>query len=233
MISSTQAENAFSELPPGGRFEWTGTDGSGGDGSGADGTALEPLLAAGFVDITVTGGTVRARKPPAPHGVVIRPMRASDAPSVLAIYQAGIDGGQSSFETQAPTWEEFDRAKLPLHRHVAEDTETGDILGWVAAIPTSSRSAYAGVIEHSVYVDAKASRRGIGGALLDALIGSAEAAGIWTIQSGIFPENTVSLRLHERAGFRVIGTRTRIGRHHGRWRDVVLVERRSSITGTD
>jgi L-amino acid N-acyltransferase YncA len=223
MFTSAQADSAFRELAPGARLELTGQDDE----------IREILLAAGFIEISRTGRTVRARKPHAPRGVVIRPMRASDAEDVLAIYQAGIDGGQSSFETKAPAWEEFDRTKLPLHRHVAVDVETADVLGWVAAIPTSSRCAYAGVVEHSVYVDARQSRRGIGSALLQALIGSTEAAGIWTIQSGIFPENTASLRLHERAGFRVVGIRTRVGRHHGRWRDVVLIERRSTVTGTD
>jgi L-amino acid N-acyltransferase YncA len=223
MVTRAQAESVFDGLPPGGQGEWPY----------AGGTDRETLLAAGFVGVDVIGGTVRALKPRAPHGVVVRPMRKSDASGVLAIYQAGLDGGQASFETQAPTWKEFDRIKLALHRHVAEDTGTGDVLGWVAAAPTSGRDAYAGVVEHSVYVDAKASGRGIGTALLDALIASTEAAGIWTIESVVFPENTASLRLHERAGFRVVGTRSRIGRHHGRWRDVVLLERRSRTVGTD
>ncbi|HZE30690.1 MAG TPA: GNAT family N-acetyltransferase [Actinoallomurus sp.] len=215
---------AFRTLRPGGSVEVAGQ---------ADtGEYQKELLAAGFIEIAAANGTVRAVKPPAPPGVTIRPMRESDAGGVLAIYQAGIDGGQASFETEVPTWEEFDRAKLPLHRHVAE-SNTGDLLGWVAAIPTSSRCAYAGVVEHSVYVDPAAHGRGIGGALLHALIGSTESAGIWTVQSGVFPENTASLRLHERAGFRVVGTRTRVGRHHGSWRDVVLIERRSAVVGTD
>ena len=106
-----------------------------------------------------------------------------------------------------------------------------DLLGWAAAGPVSSRGAYAGVVEHSVYVAPGARGRGVGGALLRALIGSTEAAGIWTIQSGIFPENTASLHLHEREGFRVVGIRERIGHLNGRWRDVVLVERRSTVAG--
>ncbi len=101
-------------------------------------------------------------------------------------------------------------------------------MGWVAVSAVSSRPAYAGVVEHSLYVDPAARGHGVGRALLDAVISSTEAAGIWTIQSGIFPENVTSLALHERAGFRVVGVRERIGRHHGRWRDVVLVERRSA-----
>jgi L-amino acid N-acyltransferase YncA len=167
----------------------------------------------------------------APAGTLIRPMRAADAAEVLAIYQAGLDTGQASFETTAPTWEAFDATKLPLHRHVAVDAETGRVLGWTAASAVSDRRVYAGVIEHSVYVAPDARRGGIGAALLAALISSAEAAGIWTIQSGVFPENTASLRLHEQAGFRVVGTRERIGRHHGRWRDVLFIERRSRTAG--
>ncbi|MFE2140817.1 GNAT family N-acetyltransferase, partial [Streptomyces sp. NPDC059456] len=101
------------------------------------------------------------------------------------------------------------------------------VLGWAAVVPVSDRCAYAGVVEHSVYVHPGARGRGVGLALLTALLASADAAGIWTVQSGIFPENTASLALHRRAGFRVVGTRERIGRRDGRWRDVVLVERRS------
>ena len=157
--------------------------------------------------------------------------RCVDASAVLTIYQAGLDTGQASFETTAPAWEEFDAAKLPLHRHAAADAATGQVLGWVAASAVSSRCVYAGVIEHSVYVTPARHSGGIGAALLAALTGSAEAAGIWTIQSGVFPENAASLRLHERAGFRVVGTRERIGCHHGRWRDTVLIERRSDAAG--
>ena len=157
---------------------------------------------------------------------MVRPMRDSDAGAVLAIYQAGLDGGQASFETQAPTWSAFDAGRLAAHRYVA----TGDddvVLGWVAVSAVSTRPVYAGVVEHSVYVDPVAHGRGVGRVLLDALVTSTEAAGIWTIQSAVFPENTASLALHARAGFRVVGTRERIARHHGRWRDVVLLERRS------
>lgn len=161
---------------------------------------------------------------------LIRPMRTADASQVLAIYQAGLDTGEASFETAAPAWEAFDRAKLPRHRHVAI-TAAGEILGWVAASAVSDRCAYQGVIEHSVYVRPDAKGRGVGAALLEALIGSSEADGIWTIQSGVFPENTASLRLHQRAGFRVVGTRERIGCHHGRWRDVTFLERRSTVAG--
>ncbi|GAA4491111.1 hypothetical protein GCM10023191_024390 [Actinoallomurus oryzae] len=195
------------------------------------------LLAAGFTTATITpthqvapglhSAIVQAGKPAAPDGIVIRPMRPGDAEDVLAIYQAGLDGGNASFETTTPTWEAFDAAKLPLHRHVATDTGTGQVLGWIAATAVSDRCVYAGVVEHSVYVHPGHHRRGIAAALLRALIDSTQTAGIWTIQSGIFPDNTASLRLHAGAGFRTVGTRRRIGRHHGRWRDVVLIERRS------
>ena len=168
---------------------------------------------------------------PVSREVLIRPMEPADAGQVLAIYQAGLDTGQASFETTAPAWEDFDAAKLPAHRHVAADGGTGQVLGWTAAIAVSDRCVYAGVIEHSVYTHPAHRRRGIGAVLLTALIASAEQAGVWTIQSGVFPENTASLRLHEQAGFRIVGTRERIGRHHGRWRDTVLIERRSAVAG--
>ncbi|MGC4795789.1 GNAT family N-acetyltransferase [Micromonospora saelicesensis] len=160
--------------------------------------------------------------------ITVRPMTAGDAAQVLAIYQAGLDGGDASFETTAPTWAQFDAGKLPAHRLVAVGGD-GTVIGWVAVSPTSARAVYAGVVEHSVYVDPTARGRGVARLLLDALIASTEAAGVWTIQSGVFGENTASLRLHERAGFRVIGVRERVARHHGRWRDVILLERRSPV----
>jgi len=163
--------------------------------------------------------------------VAIRAMSAADAEAVLAIYQAGMDAGNASFEDTAPTWAAFDAGKLAAHRLVAVDTRD-TVLGWVAISPVSARAVYAGVVEHSVYVDPAARGRGVGRALLDALIASTEAAGIWTIQSGIFPENTASRALHRAAGFRELGIRERIGRHASqgnRWRDVVFIERRSPI----
>jgi L-amino acid N-acyltransferase YncA len=156
--------------------------------------------------------------------VDIVPMTDEHAGAVLDIYGAGIAEGQATFETEVPPWAQFSARRLPAHRYVALD---GQVVGWVAVSATSARPAYAGVVEHSVYVDPAARGRGVGSALLQAVITSTEAAGIWTIQSGIFPENGASLALHERAGFRVVGVRERIGRHHGRWRDVVLIERRS------
>jgi len=162
-------------------------------------------------------------------GLTIRPMTPGDAKAVLAIYQFGMDGGNASFEHTAPSWAAFDASKLPEHRLVAVD-EQGTVLGWAAVSAVSSRAVYAGVVEHSVYVDPAAQGQGVGRALLRALIDSTEAAGIWTIQSGVFPENTASLALHRSCGFRTLGVRERIGRHASqgnRWRDVVFIERRS------
>ena len=155
----------------------------------------------------------------------IKPMTAEHWPFVHAIYQSGIDEGNATFETSAPSWEDFSASRLPGHRYVA--VGDNNVLGWVAASAVSDRCVYAGVVEHSVYVHPQARGQGVGRQLLDALIASTEAAGIWTIQSGIFPENVASAALHQAAGFRVVGIRERIGQHHGRWRDVLLIERRS------
>jgi phosphinothricin acetyltransferase len=156
---------------------------------------------------------------------VVRALVPGDWPEVEAIYAAGIATGNATFETEPPTWDAFDGSRLPEHRLVATDDER--VLGWAAAGGVSDRCVYAGVAEHSVYVAPDAAGRGVGRLLLSALIESTEAAGIWTLQSGIFPENAASLALHERCGFRTVGVRERLGRHHGTWRDVVMVERRS------
>jgi phosphinothricin acetyltransferase len=155
----------------------------------------------------------------------IEPMTDSHADAVLAIYQAGMDEGNATFETRAPSWAAFTAARLPAHRFIA--TDHGTVLGWVAASAVSDRCVYTGVVEHSVYVSPAARGLGIGRRLLDDLITSTEATGIWTIQASLFPENTASLALHHAAGFRDVGTRQRIARHHGRWRDTILIERRS------
>ncbi|SDZ30221.1 L-amino acid N-acyltransferase YncA [Amycolatopsis xylanica] len=179
-------------------------------------------------DFPSAADAVMRRSAPRAANSDLRIVPATDehADAILAIYQAGLDTGEASFETTAPDWATWDATRLPSHRFVALDD--GDrVLGWVAVTPVSSRCVYAGVVEHSVYVDPGAHGRGVGIALLDRLIASTEADGIWTIQSGIFPENTASRALHRRAGFREVGIRQRIGAHHGRWRDVVLVERRS------
>jgi L-amino acid N-acyltransferase YncA len=158
-------------------------------------------------------------------------MRESDAAEVLAIYQAGLDTGQAGFETTAPSWEGFTASRLPHLRYVAVDGDSGEVLGWVAASAVSSRPVYAGVVEHSIYVHPGCQAHGIGRALLSAFIAAAEDAGVWTIQSGVFPENAASQSLHRALGFRVVGTRERIGRHHDVWRDVMLIERRSAAAG--
>lgn len=165
-------------------------------------------------------------------GVRIRPMTDADAAAVLSIYQAGIDSGDATFEVSAPDWPRFCASKLPDHRLVAVDPETDRVLGWATLSPVSERCVYAGVTENAVYVDPTARGRGVGAVLLRALIESSERAGIWTIQSGIFPENTASLALHEKVGFRVVGRRERIGQQRdGHWRDVLFLERRSPVVG--
>lgn len=167
--------------------------------------------------------------------VTIRPMAGTDWPAVEAIYRAGIDTGNATFETHPPSGEQFDAGKLDIGRLVAID-DTGAVVGWVAASPVSAREVYRGVVEHSVYVSPAATGQGVGRQLVDAFVDAAENAGIWTIQSSIFPENTVSLALHDRAGFRRIGTRERIalmiyGPWAGQWRDTILIERRSPEAG--
>jgi len=157
--------------------------------------------------------------------VRIEAMHAADWPAVAAIYAEGIATGQATFETAVPGWDAWNASHLPDHRLVARADE--ELLGWVAASPVSSRCVYEGVVEHSVYVAERARGRGIGRRLLQAFIASTEAAGIWTIESGIFPENTASLALHESCGFRRVGIRERLARHEGHWRDVVLLERRT------
>ena len=152
---------------------------------------------------------------------------------VRRIYAEGIATGHATFATAVPSWAEFDASRLPAHRLVAVD-EGGSAVGWIAVTATSARDVYRGVVEHSLYVDAAARGRGVGRVLLQALIDDTERAGVWTIQSGIFPENEPSLRLHEALGFRAVGVRERVGlMTHGplagHWRDVILVERRTKV----
>ena len=155
----------------------------------------------------------------------LRPMSADDWAAVERIWAEGIATGLATFETQTPTWAEFDAGRLPGQRLVSE--VGGDVVGWAALSPVSRRLCYEGVAENSIYV-AEASRgQGIGGALMEALVTGADAAGIWTIQTAVFPENQASIALHERAGFRVVGRRERIAKLEGRWRDTLLLERRS------
>jgi L-amino acid N-acyltransferase YncA/2-polyprenyl-3-methyl-5-hydroxy-6-metoxy-1,4-benzoquinol methylase len=195
--------------------------------------ALLSKAGLGGVDVQLThevgdklhSAIIRATKP-----LDVVALTAEHADQVLKIYQAGLDTGQASFETTAPDWSTWDAAHLPEHRLVALDP-AGRVIGWAAITAVSLRCVYAGVVEHSVYVDPGARGRGVGQALLAALIASTENAGIWTIQSGVFPENTASRELHRRTGFREVGVRERVGRHHGVWRDVVMIERRSPRVG--
>jgi L-amino acid N-acyltransferase YncA len=156
-------------------------------------------------------------------------LRPEHWPEVARIYAEGIATGNATFETEVPSWQQWDSSHLPDHRFVA--VHDGEVVGWVAASAVSDRCVYAGVVEHSLYVAANARGQGVGLRLLERLVSATEAAGIWTIQTGIFPENEASVRLHERVGFEVVGRRRRIGKHAGVWRDVLLLERRSATVG--
>ena len=156
-------------------------------------------------------------------------MQAEDWPQVHAIYEEGIATGNATFETAAPDWVAWHSKHLESCRLVAR--RDGDVIGWAALTHVSSREAYRGVAEVSVYVAGSARRQHVGSTLLTALVNASEAAGIWTLQAGIFGENSASIALHERCGFRVVGIRERIGCLNGRWRDVVLMERRSRVVG--
>ena len=160
----------------------------------------------------------------APPSVELRELTPDDWAAVADIYWDGLRGGLASFETEVPSWEEWDAAHLPGHRVVAE--QFGEVVGWAALSPASSRRCYAGVSENSVYVAREARGRGIGRALLEQLIAGARRAGIWTIQTSIFPENRASMALHERCGFKIVGIRDRIAKRDGIWRDTVLLENR-------
>ncbi len=164
-----------------------------------------------------------------PAGLVIAELRPEHWPEVERIYAAGIATGNATFETATPSWPEFDAHHLPVARIVGLLDER--LVGWGALSPVSRREVYAGVAEVSVYVDLNLRGRGIGRALLAALVQASEAAGIWTLQASIFVENGASLWIHEEAGFRVVGRRERIARREGEWRDTVLLERRSRVAG--
>ena len=158
--------------------------------------------------------------------VIIDQMRATDWEQVRAIYLEGIRTGHSTFETDAPSWERWDEGHLQFARLVMRDGET--VLGWAALSPVSKRDVYRGVAEVTVYVRENAQGQGIGRALLEALISESEKNGIWTLQASIFPENTASVQLHLRCGFREVGRRERIAMLNGVWRDTLLLERRMS-----
>jgi len=156
----------------------------------------------------------------------IRGLTEADWAAVAAIWADGIATGNATFETEVPSWDEFERTRLPGHRLVAVD---GEVIGWAALTPTSSRDCYRGVAENSVYVAAAARGRGVGRALLEALLAGADADGIWTVQTSVFPENEASVALHVGVGFRVVGRRERIATLNGVWRDTLFLERRSPI----
>jgi len=154
----------------------------------------------------------------------IRPLLARDWPAVEAIYAEGIATRNATFETATPTFEEFDASHFADHRLVA--VENGGVLGWVVLAPTSARACYAGVAENSVYVASDARGHGVGRALMEAVVASAARGGIWSIQAGMFPENTASVALHESLGFRLVGRFERIAQLDGVWRDTILLELR-------
>lgn len=159
-------------------------------------------------------------------------MTEADWPAVREIYREGIESGHATFETDVPGWESWDSGRRPDCRIVAE--EDGRVVGFAAVSPVSKRPVYAGVCEVMVYVADDARGRGIGTRLMRSLVDATESAGIWTLQASIFPENVASIRAHERVGFRPVGRRERIGRFHdGRWRDTVILERRSERVGVD
>ena len=162
---------------------------------------------------------------------MIEPMRSEDWEGVRAVYAEGLATGDATFETEAPAWERWDAAHLPFARLVAR--VGGRVGGWAALSPVSARRVYAGVAEVSVDVGREFRGRGLGRALLEALIEESEQGGVWTLQASVFPENVASTRLHKACGFREVGRRERIGKLAGRWRDTVLLERRSLAVGVD
>ena len=187
---------------------------------------------------------------PLNDNLIVAPMTPADWPAVRAIYAAGIATGNATFETAVPGWAAWDATHLPAARLVArigDGNEGGDgdgngnedggaparnrVAGWAALSPVSARACYAGVAEHSVYVAADLRGRGVGKRLLAELVSASEAAGIWTLQSSIFPENGASIAIHLACGFRILGRRKRVAMLHGVWRDTVIVERRSAIVG--
>ncbi len=162
-----------------------------------------------------------------------RPLLAADWPAVADIYRQGIQTGDATFETEIPQWEDWDASRSADCRIVAEAPDAG-IVGFAALSPASLRPVYAGVHEAMVYVSERVRGKGVGSGLLDALVKESERVGHWTLRAGIFPENLASLRMFKRLGFRVVGMQERLGRFHdGRWRDVVLLERRSPVAGRD
>jgi L-amino acid N-acyltransferase YncA len=168
----------------------------------------------------------------AEQSIAVRALTAADWPAVARIYAAGIAGGNATFEHEVPSWEEWSGARLSEPLLVARAGD--EVVGWAALSPTSRRAVYRGVVAVSIYVDPLRAGRGVGTLLLRELIAGAERAGLWTLEAGIFPENDASIALHERCGFRLVGVRRRVGQmRDGRWRDVMLYERRSDCVGGD
>jgi L-amino acid N-acyltransferase YncA len=158
-------------------------------------------------------------------------MTEGDWPSVARIYAAGIESGNATFEREVPSWPVWSAARQPLPCLVARRTD-GDVIGWAALSPTSTRAVYRGVAAISIYVDPASRQEGVARRLLLALIDESERAGLWTLEAGIFPENAASVALHERCGFRLVGVRRSVGQMaDGCWRDVLLYERRSELVG--
>lgn len=156
---------------------------------------------------------------------MIREMTNQDGNSVLEIYKQGIDTRNATFETEVPLWVDWDNKHLTHSRFVY--TENGKVLGWAALSAVSARPSYKGVAEISIYIATDFQGKGIGSQLMEAIIQSSEENGIWTLYSSIFPENTATLKLHEKFGFRIIGVREKIARLDGKWRNTILLERRS------
>ena len=158
----------------------------------------------------------------------MRPMRPEDADKVLEIFQQGINGGNATFDKVAPTWEAWDTKHLNVCRFVLED-ENNEVVGWCALQPMSNRACFRGVAEVSIYLDGSVQGKGLGTLLMKKLILDSEEHEFWTLQAGIFPENEVSISIHEKQGFRVVGKREKIGEMNGQWRDIILMERRSAV----
>ncbi|WP_256365766.1 GNAT family N-acetyltransferase [Virgibacillus sp. Bac332] len=161
--------------------------------------------------------------------IIMEYMKKEDWPEVRDIYIEGIKTGNATFDTEPPTWDEWNSKYLQTCRLVVR--EHGRVVGWAALLPISSKKAHAGVAELSIYLGAKSRGKGLGRRLMEFLVAESEAAGFWTLQSGVFPENVGSIYLHEKAGFYEVGIRKRIGKLDGVWRDVILLERRSKVIG--
>jgi phosphinothricin acetyltransferase len=166
--------------------------------------------------------------------VLLEPLTAADWPAAASIYAAGIAGENATFEAEPPSWEQWSRKREGYPALLARDAEDNETLGWAALMPVSPREVYRGVGAVSIYVAPEHTGRGVGRVLLEGLLASSEQAGFWTLEAGIFPENEASVALHRRCGFRPVGVRERIGQMpDGRWRDVLLFERRSTVVGAD